>query len=154
MWQFTTYRPVVQRGGDRCVCVWQVAQVTPKPLKRMLSSRPSSRKATTEDKEEDHVPHRNALSSTSAEGAPTPTPPKSQRAEVMRRAQTAPFPLSEHDEQGISLSPDGMSLNVAPPQLGGSSAAKATGEDRASPIGSAHTWHAAHTSQGLLFCTS
>lgn len=119
--------------GDRCVCVWQVAQVTPKPLKRMLSSRPSSRKATTEDKEEDHVPHRNALSSTSAEGAPTP--PKSQRAEVMRRAQTAPFPLSEHDEEGISLSPDGMSLNVAPPQLGGSSAAKATGEDRASPIG-------------------
>ena len=118
------------------MCLGQVAQVTPKPLKRMLSSRSPSRKATTEDKEDDHLPHRNALPSTSAEGAHSPPPGQPlDHVEVMRRAQTAPFPLSEHDQQGVSLSSDGMSLNVSPPQLGGSSAAKATGEDRASPIG-------------------
>ena len=114
----------------------------------MLSSRPSSRKPTTEDKEEHQLPHRNALSSTSAEGAQSPPRPL-ERVEVMRRAQTAPFPLNEHDQddvsipqggvsmsqEGISLSQDGKSLNVSPPHLGGSSAAKATGEDRASPIG-------------------
>ena len=116
--------------------IWllQVAQVTPKPLKRMLSSRPGSRKGTTEDREEHHL-HRNALSSTSAEGAPSP-PQKPAHVEVMRRAQTAPFPLvADPGEDGISLGEGGMSLNVSPPQLGGESAARPTGEDKASPIG-------------------
>ncbi len=118
------------------MCVMQVAQVTPKPLKRMLSSRPSSRKATTEDAEDHHLPRRNALSSTSAEGPhPHPQGQPLEHVTAMKRAQTAPFPLSEHDQEAISISQDGMSLNVSPPQLGGSSAAKATGEDKASPIG-------------------
>lgn len=100
----------------------QVAQVTPKPLKRMLSSRPPSRKQSAG--QEEHV-QRNALSSTSEEGAPSP--PEGQ-VQTMRRAQTAPYPLSDQDtEQTI--------LEVSPPHLGGASAAKATGEDEASPIG-------------------
>ena len=119
------------------IYVAQVAQVTPKPLKRMLSSRPSSRKATTEDAEDHHhLPHRNALSSTSAEGPhPHPQGQPLEHVTAMKRAQTAPFPLSEHDQEAVSISQDGMSLNVSPPQLRGSTAAKATGEDKASPIG-------------------
>ena len=102
----------------------QVAQVTPKPLKRMLSSRPASRKHTAD--QEEHV-RRNALSSTSAEGAPSPVEGKVPQ-QTMRRAQTAPYPLSDQDTEQISL-------EVSPPHLGGASAAKATGEDEASPIG-------------------
>ena len=101
----------------------QVAQVTPKPLKRMLSSRPPSRKETADD---EHV-RRNALSSTSAEDAQSP-PGGHEPRQGMRRAQTAPYPLSDQDTEGVSI-------NVTPPHLGGSSAAKATGEDHASPIG-------------------
>lgn len=124
------FRSNIQYLGEK------VAQVTPKPLKRMLSSRPSSRKATTEDTEDHHLPHRNALSSTSAEGAhPHPQGQPLEHVTAMKRAQTAPFPLSEHDQEAISISQDGMSLHVTPPQLGGSSAARATGEDKASPIG-------------------
>ena len=102
----------------------QVAQVTPKPLKRMLSSRPPSRKQTAD--QEEHV-RRNALSSTSAEGVPSPTQGQ-EPLQTMRRAQTAPYPLSDQDTEGISI-------EVSPPHLGGASAAKATGEDEASPIG-------------------
>lgn len=101
----------------------QVAQVTPKPLKRMLSSRPPSRKETADD---EHV-RRNALSSISAEEALSP-PEGQEPRQGMRRAQTAPFPLSDQDTEGVSVS-------VSPPHLGGASAAKATGEDQASPIG-------------------
>ena len=98
--------------------------MTPKPLKRMLSSRPPSRKQTAD--QEEHV-RRNALSSTSAEGAPSPVEGQLPQ-QTMRRAQTAPFPLSNEDTKEISL-------EVSPPHLGGASAAKATGEDEASPIG-------------------
>lgn len=100
--------------------VVQVAQVTPKPLKRMLSSRPPSRKQSAG--QEEHV-QRNALSSTSEEGAPSPVDGQ----QTMRRAQTAPYPLSDQDTERISL-------EIGPPHLGGASA-KATGEDEASPIG-------------------
>lgn len=103
--------------------VVQVAQVTPKPLKRMLSSRPS-RKHTTD--QEEHV-RRAALSSTSAEGPPSPADGQ-EPLQPMRRSQTAPHPMSDQDTAQVRL-------KVSPPHLGGSSAAKATGEDEASPIG-------------------
>ena len=106
--------------------VVQVAQVTPKPLKRMLSSRPPSRKQSTGQEEHVHV-QRNALSSTSEEGAPSPLEGQVP-LQTMQRAQTAPYPLSDQDTEQISL-------EVSPPHLGGASAAKATGEDEASPIG-------------------
>lgn len=114
----------VRASGDQVALLVQVAQVTPKPLKRMLSSRPPSRKQTAD--QEEHV-RRNALSSTSAEGAPAPVEGKVPQ-QTMRRAQTAPYPLSDLDTEQIGL-------DVRPPHLGGASAAKATGEDEASPIG-------------------
>lgn len=112
------------RASGQAVLVVQVAQVTPKPLKRMLSSRPPSRKQSAG--QEEHV-QRNALSSTSEEGAPSPLEGQVP-LQTMRRAQTAPYPLSDQDTEQIRL-------EVSPPHLGGASAAKATGEDEASPIG-------------------
>ena len=111
----------------------QVAQVTPAPLKRMLSSRPSSRKNTTED--EHDVQHRNALSSTSAEGARTPPNQQSEHAEPMRRAQTAPGPLPENGQGDLEMQTDGLPISVPPPSLGAHSSAEAIGEDKHSPIG-------------------
>lgn len=104
--------------------VLQVAQVTPKPLKRMLSSRPASRKHTTD--QEEHV-RRAALSSTSAQGPPSP-PDGQEPMQTMKRAQTAPMPLSDQDTEPVGI-------QVSPPHMGGSSASKATGEDGTSPIG-------------------
>ena len=79
--------------------------------------------------DEEHV-QRNPLSSTSAEGAQSP-PEGHEDQQTMRRAQTAPFPLSDQDRGDVSI-------HVSPPHLGGASAAQATGGDEASPIGYAH----------------
>ena len=113
----------------------QVAQVTPAPLKRMLSSRPPSRKNTTDDENQLH--RRNALSSTSAEGTHTPPNQLPEHAEVMRRAQTAPFPLSDlQDDVEKQQNTNGeLTVSMPPPCLGAHSSAEATGEDKHSPIG-------------------
>lgn len=113
----------------------KVAQVTPAPLKRMLSSRPPSRKNTTDDENQLH--RRNALSSTSAEGTHTPPNQLPEHAEVMRRAQTAPFPLSDlQDDVEKQQNVKGeLTVSVPPPSLGAHSSAEATGEDKHSPIG-------------------
>lgn len=89
-----------------------------------MSSKPASRKHTTD--QEEHV-RRAALSSTSAEGPPSP-PDGQDPMQTMRRAQTAPQPLSDQDTEQVRI-------EVSPPHMGGSSAATATGEDEASPIG-------------------
>lgn len=111
----------------------QVAQVTPAPLKRILSSRPSSRKHTTDD--EHDLQQRNGLSSTSAGGARTPPNQPPEHAEPMRRAQTAPFPLSELGQGDLQLQQEGLTVSVPPPSLGAQSSAEATGQDKHSPIG-------------------
>ena len=79
--------------------------------------------------------HRNALSSTSAEGARTPPKQQAEHAEHMRRAQTAPGPLPENGQEDLEMQADGLPISVPPPSLGVHSNAEATGEDKHSPIG-------------------